>query len=90
MAWIPPRSICSRRITSLSGRIVNTFEDTAAAATFPLRCLQQSLATASIYQKAVPLSPGLYRLDIVLKDTNNGNVGVVNTRLAVPRFEDDS
>src|SRR6202041_505340 len=29
-------------------------------------------------------------LDIVLKDPNNGNVGVVNTRLAVPRFEDDS
>ena len=37
----------------------------------------------------MPLSPGLYRLDIVMKDVNNGNVGVVNTRLAVPRFEDD-
>ena len=43
----------------------------------------------AIYQKAVPLSPGLYRLDIVLKDVNSGNVGVVNTRLAVPRFQDD-
>ena len=77
------------RVTSLSGRIVNTFEDTVAA-TCLLALLQQSLATASIYQKAIPLSPGLYRLDIVLKDVNNGNVGVVNTRLAVPRFEDDS
>ena len=37
----------------------------------------------------MPLSPGLYRLDIVLKDTNSQNVGVVNTRLAVPRFQDD-
>ena len=37
----------------------------------------------------MPLTPGLYRLDIVLKDVNSGNVGVVNTRLAVPRFEDD-
>src|SRR6204780_1330709 len=77
------------RITSLSGRIVNTFEDTVRR-DVPSSLLQQSLATASIYQKAIPLSPGLYRLDIVLKDTNNGNVGVVNTRLAVPRFEDDS
>ena len=77
------------RITSLSGRIVNTFEDTVRR-DVPTASLQQSLATASIYQKAIPLSPGLYRLDIVLKDTNNGNVGVVNTRLAVPRFEDDS
>src|ERR1700722_181651 len=77
------------RITSLSGRIVNTFEDNVRR-DVPSASLQQSLATASIYQKAIPLSPGLYRLDIVLKDTNNGNVGVVNTRLAVPRFEDDS
>src|ERR1700683_2045351 len=77
------------RVTSLSGRIVNTFEDTVRR-DVPSSLLQQSLATASIYQKAIPLSPGLYRLDIVLKDTNNGNVGVVNARLAVPRFEDDS
>jgi hypothetical protein len=77
------------RVTSLSGRIVNTFEDNVRR-DVPSSLLQQSLATASIYQKAIPLSPGLYRLDIVLKDTNNGNVGVVNTRLAVPRFEDDS
>src|ERR1700722_7202679 len=77
------------RVTSLSGRIVNPFEDNVRR-DVPSSLLQQSLATASIYQKAIPLSPGLYRLDIVLKDTNNGNVGVVNTRLAVPRFEDDS
>src|ERR1700728_4579434 len=76
------------RVTSLSGRIVNTFEDNVRR-DVPSALLQQSLATASIYQKAIPLSPGLYRLDIVLKDTNNGNVGVVNARLAVPRFEDD-
>lgn len=76
------------RITTLSGRQVQTFEDTIHR-DLPAELLQQSLSTASIYQKAVPLSPGLYRLDIVLKDINNGNVGVVNTRLAVPRFEDD-
>jgi GWxTD domain-containing protein len=76
------------RVTSLSGRIVQTFEDTLRA-DFPTSLLQQSLGTSRIYQKAVPLSPGLYRLDIVIKDVNSGNVGVVNTRLAVPRFQDD-
>ena len=76
------------RVTSLSGRVVQTFEDTMRT-DVPSSLLQQSLSGASIYQKAVPLRPGLYRLDIVLKDVNNGNVGVVNTRLAVPRFEDD-
>ncbi len=43
----------------------------------------------SVYQKALPLSPGLYRLDIVLKDINSNNVGVVNARLAVPPYDDD-
>jgi len=76
------------RISTLSGRIVQTFEDTVHR-DVPAALLQQSLSTSSIYQKAVPLSPGLYRLDIVLKDVNSNNVGVVNTRLAVPRFEED-
>jgi GWxTD domain-containing protein len=76
------------RITTLSGRIVQTFEDTLRA-DFPKELLQKSIATSRIYQKAVPLSPGLYRLDVVVKDVNSGNVGVVNTRLAVPRFQDD-
>ncbi|MGH9692272.1 MAG: GWxTD domain-containing protein [Candidatus Acidiferrales bacterium] len=76
------------RVTSLSGRVVQTFEDTLRT-DVPADQLQQSLSGASIYQKAVPLSPGLYRLDIVLKDVNSNNVGVVNTRVAVPRFEDD-
>ncbi len=76
------------RITTLSGRIVQTFEDSLRA-DYPVALLQKSLGTSRIYQKAVPLSPGLYRLDIVVKDVNSGNVGVVNTRLQVPRFQDD-
>jgi GWxTD domain-containing protein len=76
------------RITSLSGRIVQTFEETLRDDT-PVSLLQQTMGTSRIYQKAVPMSPGLYRLDIVIKDVHSGNVGVVNTRLAVPRFQDD-
>jgi GWxTD domain-containing protein len=76
------------RITSLGGRVIQTFEDTVRA-DYPDSLLQQSLSTSRIYQKAVPMSPGLYRLDIVIKDVNSGNVGVVNARLQVPRFQDD-
>jgi GWxTD domain-containing protein len=76
------------RITSLSGRIVQTFEDTMKVDT-PASLLQQSLSGQRVYQKAVPLSPSLYRLDIVIKDVGSNNVGVVNARLAVPRFEED-
>jgi GWxTD domain-containing protein len=75
------------RITSVSGRIVQTFEDNISK-DFPDSLFQESLKGSSIYQKAIPLSPGLYRLDIVLKDVNSGNLGVVNDRLQVKRFED--
>ncbi len=76
------------RVSTVGGRIVQTFEDVIAR-DFPDTLLEQSLKGYSIYQKAVPLRPGLYRLDIVIKDVNSGNVGVINTRLAVPRYEED-
>jgi GWxTD domain-containing protein len=76
------------RITSLSGRVIQTFEDTLAT-NVPASQLQAEIGSTRIYQKAVPLAPGLYRLDIVIKDVNSGNVGVVNARLDVPRFNDD-
>src|ERR1700729_3289068 len=76
------------RVSSLTGRVVQTFEDPVSR-DFPESLYQQSLKLQSLYQKAIPLRPGLYRLDIVVKDVKSGNVGVVNTRLQVPRFEDD-
>src|SRR5246500_3649891 len=76
------------RITTLTGRVVQTFEDSVSR-DFPDSLYQQSLKLQSIYQKAVPLRPGLYRLDLVLKDVQSGNVGAVNNRLAVPRYEDE-
>lgn len=76
------------RITSVSGRVVNTFEDSISGDT-PDSLLQQYVKGFSLYQKAVPLSPGLYRLDVVVKDINSGNLGVLNTALRVPRFQDD-
>lgn len=76
------------RVSTLTGRVVQTFEDPVAK-DFPDSLFQKSLKLQSIYQKAVPLRPGLYRLDIVVKDVQSGNVGVINTRLAVPRYADD-
>ncbi len=72
------------RISSLTGRVIQTFEDVIQR-DFPDSLLEPSLKGFSIYQKAVPLRPGLYKLDLVIKDVNSGNVGVVNTRLAVSR-----
>lgn len=75
------------RITTITGRIVQTFEDVVNR-DFPETLLQASLKGMSVYQKAVPLRPGLYKLDLVIKDVNSGNVGVVNTALRVPRYDE--
>ncbi len=76
------------RVSTLTGRVVQTFEDSVSR-DFPDSLFQQSIKLHSIYQKAVPLRPGLYRLDLVIKDVQSGNVGVINSRLQVPRYEDD-
>jgi len=76
------------RVSSLTGRVVQTFEDTVNR-DFPDSLLHQSLQGASMYQKAVPLRPGLYRMDLVVKDVNSGNVGTMYTSLRVPRYEED-
>src|SRR6266436_4520722 len=76
------------RVSTLTGRVVQTFEDPISK-DFPDSLFQQSLKLQSIYQKAIPLRPGLYRLDLVIKDVQSGNIGVVNSRLQVPRYEDD-
>ena len=77
------------RVSSLTGKVVQTFEDSVIK-DFPDSLFQQSVKQTSIYQKALPLRPGLYRLDLVVKDVSSGNVGAVNARLAVPRYNDDT
>ncbi len=77
------------RVTTPSGKVVQTFEQVISR-DVPDSLFQKTLQQASIFQKAVPLRPGLYRLDVVVKDVESGNVGVIGTALRVPRFEDET
>lgn len=77
------------RVTAPSGKVVQTFEE-AISRDVPESLFQKSLEQSSIFQKAVPLRPGLYRLDVVIKDLESGNVGVIGTALRVPRFEEQT
>jgi GWxTD domain-containing protein len=76
------------RISTQTGRVIQTFEDSISS-DFPETLFQSSLNLSSIYQKAVPLRPGLYKLDIVAKDVRSGNLGTVSTALRVPRFDEE-
>jgi hypothetical protein len=75
------------RISDPGGRIVQTFEDVISR-DFPESLFQPSLDLSSIYQKSVPLRSGLYRLDLVIKDTSNGRIGTLSAALRVPQFEE--
>ncbi len=76
------------RISTLTDKVVQTFEDPVIK-DYPDSLFALAVKQQSIYQKALPLRPGLYRLDIVVKDVNSGNVGAINTRLAVPRYDEE-
>ena len=53
-------------------------------------CSRRSLDRKSIYWKAVPLLPGLYRLDIAIKDVNNpDHIGIYGRALEVPEYHDE-
>jgi len=56
------------RITTLTRRSVNWFEETVSSQ-IPAEMLQQAMSGSQIYSKRIPLAPGTYRLNIVAKDT---------------------
>jgi len=76
------------RITSITGRVVNTFEDPVTMEV-PANLLDKALDGASIYQKEIPLAPGMYRLNVVCKDITGGNMTTYPMALSVPHFDDE-
>ncbi len=76
------------RITSITGRVVQTFEDTVQRQE-PAELLPKLMQSASVYWKAVPLRPGRYKLDVAVKDVNGDRVGTLTKPLPVPEFSDD-
>jgi GWxTD domain-containing protein len=77
------------KVTTLTHKTVQTFEDTVEVEQ-PSELLEKSLDRQSVYWKAMPLLPGLYRLDIAIKDVNNpDHVGVYGSALNVPTFHDE-
>jgi len=75
-------------ITTMTRRVVNTFEDTVTVDA-PPNMLQAYAAQKRVYQKTIPLMPGTYRLNIVAKDVVAGNLNNYEVALNVPRMEED-
>jgi GWxTD domain-containing protein len=76
------------RVTTLTGHIAQTFEDTVSA-DIPAELLAKAAENSQVYWKAIPLRPGRYRVDIVVKDVNGDRVGTWSKGVQVPDFADD-
>jgi len=76
------------RITTMSRRVVNVFEEPVEI-TSPPEMLQAVATKSSIYQKSIPLAPGMYRLNVVVKDVIGGNMNNYEMALTVPHFDDE-
>ena len=77
------------RLTTLSGRVAEVFED-AMQLDVPSRIFDKYADKKSVYQKALPLKPGRYKLSIVLKDENSENMGTLDLPVHVRRYDGES
>ena len=75
------------RVTAVSGKRSGIFEDSVST-----NATAQELAEArdrkSVYQKAIALTPGTYKVDVVVRDVSTGNKGVQSLGFNVPRYDD--
>jgi GWxTD domain-containing protein len=78
------------RVTTLTGKIVQTFEDTVQV-DVPVELLPKTAENSSVYWKALPLriSQNRYRLDIVVKDVNGDRTGSWSHAITIPDFSED-
>src|SRR5438105_4882828 len=77
------------RITTIAGRVAQTFEDTVQV-DVPPELLPKTTENASVYWKSVPLrTPGRYMLELVVKDVNGDRVGTWRRSVPVPEYNED-
>jgi hypothetical protein len=75
------------RITAVSGKRSGIFEDSVTA-NATAQELTDLKGRKSVYQKAIALSPGTYKVDVVVRDVKSGNRGIVNQGFNVPRYDE--
>jgi GWxTD domain-containing protein len=75
------------RVTAVSGKRSGIFEDSVTTSATAEE-LAEAKDRKSVYQKAIALTPGTYKVDVVVRDVGTGNRGIVNLGFTVPRYDD--
>lgn len=74
------------RITSVSGRRAGIFEDPVIT-TATVEELTTAKERKSAYRKAVPLPPGTYKVDVIVRDVTSGATQIKNLGFTVPKYD---
>lgn len=75
------------RITAVSGKRSGIFEDSVTA-TATTDELAEARDRKSVYQKAIALTPGTYKVDVIVRDVKSGTKGIQNLGFVVPRYDE--
>lgn len=75
------------RITAVSGKRSGVFEDSVSTSATATE-LADLRDRKSIYQRAVALTPGTYKVDVAVRDVVSGNKGIANLGFVVPRYDE--
>jgi len=73
------------RVVGLSNRVEAVFEDEVAREFGEDRC-EKARTRSSVYQKRLILKPGLYKLEIAVRDPESKRIGTLERRLEVPQY----
>lgn len=76
------------KITSVANRRVGIFEDPVIT-TATTQELTDAKDRKSAYQKAVPLPPGTYKVDVIVRDVASGATGIRHVGFTVPRYDSE-
>ncbi len=75
------------RIMAVSGKRSGIFEDSVTTS-----ATEEELADTrdkkSVYQKAVALTPGTYKVDVVVRDVVSGNKGIRSFGFTLPKYDE--
>src|SRR5712664_2122407 len=74
------------KVTSVAGRRVGVFEDPVIT-TATTQELTDAKDRKSAYQKALPLPPGTYKVDVIVRDVASGATGIRHVGFTVPRYD---
>ncbi|HEX9199353.1 MAG TPA: GWxTD domain-containing protein [Acidobacteriaceae bacterium] len=77
-------------VTNLTHKMIQSFGDPVEVST-PSELLTAKQKGSSVYWKELALKPGLYKVQIVIKDVNNpDHIGRWSRSINVPKFDDDT